>query len=217
MIGIPSAIIIAPNLIRINRINCYTQNGECEPEVKEKLSQFEGYYLGYARKEIKSRLLEDRLVRESSVRFTIPDQLSVHVVLRKPAYALKDTGTGTFSLIDSEGVVISTTSVTNLAYLEVNERPPSVSEQIGETIHFALDLLDNMNYVYQIKTGKLYSDKLVIELPNGIGVLFPLVGDKDILIGSLRVLYSRVLERPQDFAITRVNEIDLRFKNPVIR
>ena len=50
---------------------------------------------------------------------------------------------------------------------------------------------------------------LTVELPTAVRVIFPLEEsrDKDVLLGTLRLIYSQVTDR----------QIDLRFKNALLR
>jgi hypothetical protein len=63
--------------------------------------------------------------------------------------------------------------------------------------------------MYQISKGEIDGNSLVVELPTAVRVIFPLDGtkDKDVLLGSLRLIYSEVTDK----------EIDLRFKNALLR
>ncbi len=58
---------------------------------------------------------------------------------------------------------------------------------------------------------------LVVDIPHERAVLFTLEGDKDALLGGLKLIMSRLNKIAQDSKIEGVTEIDLRFKNPVVR
>jgi hypothetical protein len=55
---------------------------------------------------------------------------------------------------------------------------------------------------------------LLVELPGQIRVIFPLEGDSDILLGGLRLIYSKIKE---DGNLAGYSQIDMRYKNPVLR
>ena len=61
--------------------------------------------------------------------------------------------------------------------------------------------------MYQVNKGEMINSGLVVELPTRVRVILPLEGSVEILLGSLRLIYSQVTDK----------EIDLRFKNPILR
>ena len=56
-----------------------------------------------------------------------------------------------------------------------------------------------------------------MHIENRILVRFSLEGDIDVLAGSLRLIFSRLNDETTGIRMGDVSEIDLRFKNPVIR
>jgi hypothetical protein len=73
---------------------------------------------------------------------------------------------------------------------------------------------------YQVREGIIEDESLVIELSQGPRVIFPLEGEKEVLLGSLRLVLSKLNNDAQDSKIENVSGasiIDLRFKNPVIK
>jgi hypothetical protein len=68
--------------------------------------------------------------------------------------------------------------------------------------------------MYQVGQSSIQDGSLLVELPGQIRVIFPLEGDSEILLGSLRLIYSKVRE---DGNLAGYSQIDLRFTNPVLR
>ncbi len=95
--------------------------------------------------------------------------------------------------------------------LITSENFPNVGEKVTEETLFALELLYDMFSFYQVQTGKIDKSSLVIELSRGPKVIFPLEGSHQVLLGSLRLVLSKLNSDSQ------VSTIDLRFKNPVIK
>jgi hypothetical protein len=57
-------------------------------------------------------------------------------------------------------------------------------------------------------------------LKDGNKAIFPLEGDRDVLVGAFRLIYSQLNQDAQTSKIEGVKTpftIDLRYKNPVIR
>jgi hypothetical protein len=68
--------------------------------------------------------------------------------------------------------------------------------------------------MYQVRDFTVQDDSLLVELPGQIRVIFPLDGDSQILLGSLRLIYSKIQNEGNP---EKYSQIDLRFKNPVLR
>lgn len=69
--------------------------------------------------------------------------------------------------------------------------------------------------MYGVQKGEITDSGLVIELPGSIRVIFPLdAPDPRVLLGSLRLVYSKITSGDM---VGKYSEIDLRFKNPVLR
>ena len=90
--------------------------------------------------------------------------------------------------------------------------------QVGSSVSaqelFALELIQGIWQMYQVGLGELKDDGLVVELPGRITVIFPKEGDKDILLGEVRLVYGKVENID---TLGKYSQIDLRFKNPVLR
>ena len=97
---------------------------------------------------------------------------------------------------------------------------PNLGEKVDEATLFGLETLDEAFSFYQVQTAKLTDNGLVIELPLGPKVIFPLEGERAALFGSLRLILAKLNRDTQDSRIentAKVREIDLRFNNPVVK
>ena len=73
---------------------------------------------------------------------------------------------------------------------------------------------------YQVQDGEIIDSNLVVEVTGGRSVIFPLQGDKEVLMGSLNLILSRLNSEDEKSRIEgaeNVEIIDLRFKNPVLK
>jgi cell division septal protein FtsQ len=172
---------------------------------KANLSLFE------AKKELKTVLTSDVLVTDFSFQFKLPNTLQVNLLERKPKFALKKRGSGAFALVDSRGIVVSYQDTSALPVLIMSDTPPNVGEMVSDKTLFALEILSDIFSMYQVKSGDLEDESLVIELKGGLRVIFPLEADRKVLLGSLRLILSRLNEE------SNVSTIDLRYKNPVLK
>jgi hypothetical protein len=102
-----------------------------------------------------------------------------------------------------------------------------LGERVDDETFFALELLNDMFTYYQIREGKKDSESLLIELKSGQNVIFPLEGDRKVIIASLGIILNKLNSEDNG---TRIGSddvgledcqrgclIDLRFKNPVIK
>ena len=66
--------------------------------------------------------------------------------------------------------------------------------------------------MYQVGCGVISNDTLVVDMKDGFKVIFPLEGDEQVLLGSLRLIYSKI----QTSNLNNYKQVDLRFANPVL-
>ncbi|MCX6704958.1 MAG: hypothetical protein NT162_01315 [Candidatus Woesebacteria bacterium] len=208
-----ATVIISPFLIKV-RIDCKSQYGECPRQVLDKLYSFNGKSLFLAKRGINKILKSDFSVSEFSLQFKIPDVLHAELLVKKAVIAFKESTSGSLALVDAEGEVLSRAENSVLPVITVAEALAKVGQNIGSANFFALSLAQGVNQMYQINNFVIADGSLLVELPGQIRVLFPLEGDKDTLLGSLRLIYSKIQE---DGNLAGYSQIDLRFKNPVLR
>lgn len=217
-----SPFFIWPRILTVSEINCQSQFGPCSQGLKEAIGSIaqEGKSLSETKSSLTSLLKNDILVNDFSFQFKLPSSLEVNLLERKPQFALKHENESILALVDEEGYVIALQKSLTLPRLIISEPLPGVGERISEKNLFALELLFDMFSFYQVRVGKLGNENLVIELPQGPRVIFPLDGDRKVLLGSLRLVLGKLNSEVQDSKIediAGVNTIDLRFKNPIIK
>lgn len=209
---IPVVFLISPFFIKI-KISCRDQYGICGSELQSRLSSFNGKNLYSARGGITKILKSDYLVSDFSLQFKLPSVLEVNVVSKKPQFALLGEG-GSVGLVDFDGTVLETSSQTSLPEVVTTESVPQPGSKVNDNTLTSLKLLEGVYKMYQVRSGQLAGDSLVVDLPGQIRVIFPLDEDVQILLGSLRLIYPKVTSG--DLAGV-YSQIDLRFKNPVLR
>lgn len=194
------AFFIPPRLIKIAKIECASQYGTCPQELEAGMRKLESGNLAKTKKEIAKVLKGNLLVSDYSIQYMFPDKLKVSILLKKARFAVYNKNSGKYLLVGGNGQVLGSTDSTFL---------PTVTQSGDIPDLLALSLVEGVFAMYQIGKGEVVSDSLVVELPSGKRVIFPLGEDKDkeVLLGGLRLIYSNVQDK----------EIDLRFKNPVLR
>ncbi len=218
LILLVGSIVLVPRLILIKHISCQSQYGNCFNSLEEKLKGAEGKSLREAKKEIEDILKNDLSLSDYSTQFKIPDTLKISLLEDKPKFTLKSLSKNVYGLVNKSGVVLKIEDNSTLPCVEVEGSIPNVGEKVSEKDFFALKIVSGLYSLYQIDKGKIQNESLLVELKNGIKVIFPLEGDKDVLLGALRVILNRLNEDEKESKINKVvYEIDLRFKNPVLR
>jgi hypothetical protein len=224
-VGLP--IYFLPKKIIINNFSCESQFGPCDQKKEEKIRENVGKNLSDAKKAVNEFLESEPLVSDFETHYKIPDTLEVNILLRKPRFGVTFNSSKAIALIDDEGYVVAYKEGTFLPILEANEAPPQVGEKVSDSRLFALELLNDMYTYYQIRKGIEQEDSVKFGMVAGKDVIFPLEGDRQLLIASLAVILTRLnaddsstrIENAEGIKATCLQgcTIDLRFKNPVIR
>ena len=161
-----------------------------------------GESINNAKKKITEEFNNTKQIEKYSSRFKLPSTLRIDLILKKAKYAIQNKNTKEIVLVDDKGMVLEQVDKTNLPYIIVDGSLTD-NKQL-----FALELMYGIYYLYQVKTGEIVNDSLEVIIPKEGKIIFPLEGERDVLLGSLKLVLSRA---------GNFKEIDLRYKNPVIR
>lgn len=204
----PSLFLI-PKFIKIRKVVC----DDCTKSIQFDLQKLTN------KKDIEKYLKNNLYVKNYEIRYQIPDIYKIEIQINSPKYAIYNNSITKFYLIDKNGMVIDVVSSTSLPSISITKIDLKNGEKISDQYLFILKILERVNYLYSVKTAILDDNKefVTFNLPDGIKVFFPTSGDIDYLVGSLRIIYSRLNQEEKDSKINNIREIDLRFKNPVIR
>ncbi|HET7098933.1 MAG TPA: hypothetical protein VFI61_01710 [Patescibacteria group bacterium] len=196
------------------KIDCKTQYGDCPEEMVSVMRSIESGNLYQTKRKVSKYFKANYQVLDFSTQFKLPNTLLVNILVKKPSFALKDIVSNRIELVSSQGQILSHVNSTSLPTVLGQIEIKKIGENIGMNDLFALKLLNGVYEMYQVNNGNLEDNTLVVELPAGIKVIFPLEGDSGLMLGSLRLIYSKLTNGDQ---VKHYSEIDLRFKNPVIR
>ena len=214
-----SPFYLAPRLVTITKISCNSQFGPCNKEISSQLDLLPKGKLAIVRDEIQKTLANNVLVKEYLIQFRFPNEIKVDLLEKKPKYALKDKNNNIL-LIDEGGFAITQSSISSLPTIELDSELPKVGETVNEKFLFAAEIIYDMFSLYGAESGKIIADSLEMRGASGVKIRFPLEGDRQVLVGSLVLILSR-LNTPDEVTriegIHEVSEIDLRYKNPVLR
>lgn len=223
LLVLPPWIIIAlvyflPRAININTIECESQYGPCNTVLARRIDEIQSGKLREAKSDLKAILSDNVFVKEYSSQFEYPDKIRVFLVEEKPVYALRKDNEENF-LVSSEGYVLTRSSSTNLPTISAESSFPSVGEKVSTDAHFALEIIYDVYPLYQVERSTMDSKGLHVFISEGLEIIFPLEGDRQILLGSLNLILSQLRGGKEDPKIEEVSDveiIDLRFKNPVL-
>lgn len=198
-------LIFAPQFIIRVKTECKSQYGDCPKELGDGVRKSEVGSLYQTRKNIKKYLKNNNSVSNYSTQFKLPNTLVVNLLIKKPIFAIKDNLTNRIFLLDKDGNILSEEKTTLLPTVIQEGQKPNLN---------ALRLMLGVYLMYQTTTGDLQNDSLTVELTPQLKVIFPVEGENDVLLGSLRLIYEKIQSDPKS---AMYKEIDLRFKNPVLR
>ena len=163
------------------------------------------------------KILEDKIyIKNYSIYYFFPDKLEVNTIIRKPKYSIYNGEN--YLMIDSDGTVISLKESTSLPNVKIPEKFLNVGDSVSDEELFSLNLVFDIQKLYNLKDALVDESKLTIKLESGYSVFLPLQGDREVLIGSLILIIDSL--KDSDFMSKygkNVQIIDLRFKNPVLK
>lgn len=206
--------------LKINNFECKGQFGDCRVEIIDGLNKFSGHNFVIAKKNAGDYLDNQVSIKAHNVRFKFPDTLVVNVVELTPAFGLKSSASDLIALVSKSGIVLSHEDNTNVPVVIIDTDLPQIGQTVNEEQLFALSLVYDVYSSFRIKNSHISKDSLEFEYEDGIKVIAPLSGDREVLVGSLNLIKSQLNSIVQDSRIEserNISEIDLRYKNPILR
>lgn len=214
-----SVPFLIPRFIKIEKISCESQFGECSEKIADDLNQFSDNTFHESKKQTETYLKNNFLVSDYSVQYKAFNLMKVNIVLKKARFCLKNKDYDVYAFIDKNGNVLELKNICNLPTIYAQGKIPNVGENVGKDLLSALNLINQIFISYNIKEGNVLSDYLEISFPYGYKVIFPLDKDMEVLLGSLKLIINRLNTTESESRIIedRINVIDLRYDNPVLR
>jgi len=220
LLVVSSFVFGIPRLITIKKIECNTQYGSCQEELKAIYSDLLGRRYYEVKKGLRVRLSQDGLVSDFSYIYKPLSTMSLYLVIKKPNYALGNTEIGKTFLIDSEGVVVEQVEKTALPTLSTKKYTFEIGQKVSDEVVLALKTYTLLSSVYKIERSELTEAMFEVKILYGPLLLFPLEGDSAEMVGASRLIIEQLNSSEQNLKIGKdVTDIvvDLRFKNPVLR
>ena len=204
-----------PRQIKIKDVSCQSQYGPCSVSVQEEIASLKGVSLREVKK--KTKAIEDNsVIEQMNYRFLLPGRLEIYVIEEKPAVAMIREGETTYFLYDKKGKELGTATNTQLPKVLIKN-----SELAEENRAFVSELLVELFRSKGVKLARIEDRSLIIELDGVPKLIFPVEGDIDFLLGSTELTLSWLNTSGENSKIDGVGnnpqEVDFRFKNPVLR
>jgi hypothetical protein len=187
--------------------------------MQKNLQALQGQNLEEVKIRIKTLIFNNPVITSYSTRFILPNSLMVNVLEKKPVYAIRPIADNIYFDIDKEGVAVKIQKENNLPLVTTSLKLPNVGEKIDNKMLFGLEIVNSIYYSYQVVDAAVENDSLTVLLPGGITVIFPLEGNRDALLGAFKLIFER-LKADNSGAnndLGKITNIDLRFKNPVLK
>ena len=203
--------VFASLLIKVKKIECNSQYSVCSKEINEQISKYEGKSLFLVKRKIKHFLSSEKSVTGYTFQYQFPNTLKIDLLIQKPSFCIKTPDK--YLLISDSGQILSESNECNLPKVNSETVNKNIGDNIDDLNLFALKIMQGVYEMYQVSEGKVHENTLTVELNRSLTVLFPVsVSDPAVIIGALRLIITKIESEGSNF-----HEIDLRFKNPVLR
>lgn len=206
-------LFISPFIIKV-KIECKSQFGNCPQQIVSLLSQYNYKSLFSVRNGVNKVMKNNFLLTDYSTQYKIPDILMINILVRKPDFVVYDKNSSESWLIDGDGTVLAKEQDSALPTVITAGQVPVPGSRVDDNTLAGLKLMQGVWEMYQVKSGNLENGSLAVDLPLNIQVIFPLEGDPQVLLGALRLIYAKVSSGDLS---GKYRQINLRFKNPVLR
>ncbi|MFZ3301281.1 MAG: hypothetical protein WA152_01035 [Microgenomates group bacterium] len=209
--------LVVKKSIKISKIDCQSQFGPCPQNFEFDEYETKSYDYKFVRDQIEINLKNDISVNSYLIQYKIPNAIKIDLNIKSPKNAIYSMSTNKFYLLSSDGIVLSIVDSTDLPKISVENLNLEVGKQIGEKEMFAIKVLSYMSFLFSINEGIIEKNDLRFVNSDGVNIIFPTEGDIDLLVGSIRLIFSRLNDETEGIRMNEIREIDLRYKNPVLR
>lgn len=211
--------LLLPRYLPIAKIICVSPNDSCSQDLQVKFKDLQGKSWQIIKIKVNSLIADNPEIKDYSLRLKLPNTMEVYLVKNSALFAIHPIGNNIYYLIDKWGVIIKIQDSNNLPFVDYNEKLPNVGEKINDRLFFALEIINDIYYSYQVRAAMIENDSLKVNLPDNLTVIFPLEGNKKALLGSFILIIDRLkaskLDNPDNLG--KISVVDLRFKNPVLK
>lgn len=208
--GSLALLIVVYHRLKINRIDCQSQFGPCDDEIVSTLNSQEGKPIFSSYSSVREELNNHPKVSNYNIRFSNPRSLSVNVTQRRPQVAVIAEGANEYYLYSHDGILLESKNETQLPVIHISD----ISVITKEQMDFVIGMAYAINQTYNVEDILIKDGGMEFEVIGAPKIIFPVQGEIDVLLGSLTFVLSQLNSQLGEF---RMEFIDFRFKNPVIK
>jgi len=190
---------------KIKKITCQSQFGPCSIVIQKNLDLALENSIKTSKKILTESLTQNSLVSNFEIRFYPPSTYKVFIIEKKQSVAFYYNDE--YIILDQAGEILTKKRDYTLPAIVV--KSPNIS---NSQLKFVGKLYRELAAQYKLEDPEISKESFQVIIGDNT-VLFPLEGDIDFLLGSLKLTLSW-LKKTDKF--TRI-EIDLRYKSPVLR
>lgn len=210
IIGLVIVISVGYSRLTVKNIQCQSQFGPCDDEIVSALEVYKDKVLLHSYSGLRQELNNHSKVADYSVNFLDPATIQAKVVQRRPQVAVIAEGSGEYHLYSFEGYLLEKATETQLPVVRIKD----ISVITDDQMKFVIEMAYTLNQTYNVNSVLIQEGGMEFEMANAPKIIFPVQGDIDVLLGSLTFVLSQLNSQLGDF---RMESVDFRFKNPVIR
>lgn len=202
--------------LKVRTVSCEADGSiQCSSLLFEKLSAFQGNRLFQSERKIRNTLSSEPEVLSYAVKTSPLGDITVRITLREGSIALKPESSNTYTLYTKDGILVKEAAQTSLPTVVLKEQIST------EAVPFVAALSYQLTTILPISQMTVEGESLKVVLRDNRILIYPLQGDIDVLLGSTLITFSQLNLTEGKLIIDRqavvIREIDLRFKNPVLR
>lgn len=203
-------LLVGYKNLKVAEIKCSSQYGPCDQEVATKLKSFEGEKIISTYQNINDLLGSDHKVANYKLNFAGPLHIEAEINQRKPSVAVQASGDSKYYLYSEDGYLLSIAKETQLPTINLLDKSVATINQTK----FVIEMAYALNQTYNVNMLVVRDGGMEFEVLGAPKIVYPIQGDIDVLLGSLTFVLSQLNTQLGDF---KMESVDFRFKNPVIR
>ncbi|MDO8487736.1 MAG: hypothetical protein Q7S31_00280 [bacterium] len=205
-------IVTKPPLLRIKKIECYTQFGACTEELVDRAQFLLGrpIYVPLPRKEIARTYADFPTISQVEVYRRLPSTIVLSIAVRRPIAVVLGISAERV-VVDETGVVFAPIDRSALPTLKVDSDVYQGSTLTDNQLTASRQLSQVGSIVAVPVTGRLNGNILTITTSTGITIILDTIQPDNGWAASLQAIWSR---SKIDGKIMR--KIDLRFSRPTV-
>lgn len=216
-----AAIFIAIYFLVINfkitNVKCLGLNFGCPEGLILSLNDFENKPYGQLESDLSAYLSDTKYISSFVLQFKLPSTVEIEVEFKQPLFMIEDAFNKKTYMFSEDNTVVeydlSGKSI-DLPVIRINEDISTWREKTD--FEYVRLLILKLNYL-RFSSLIEFKDDYYQSRINSIEVKFPGVGDADYMIGSLRIIFSRLNDSNQGITMDEISGIDLRYKNPILQ